>query len=178
MICTPQWILVFTMLLLRAHHGNKVCTQQTQKKGAMNSCTHTSSLTMKCLSAPSDQLLAPRRPLNTAAVRGCRWREGRCGFISEDSVSFWCAVATRQRGFMTLEMLLSVQLTQELTECLKVIKVWLLWCSWVSDLSCYYNALKSLLSRTVSKMHTVKNISFLLHLAEVLWHSTSTADWE
>lgn len=171
---TPQWVLVFRVLLLRVHHGNNVCTQQTQKKGAMNSCTHTSSLTTKCLSAPSDQLLAPRRPLNTAAVRGCEWREGRCGFISRESVSFWCAVATRQRGFMTLEMLLSVQLTQELMECLKVIKVWLLWCCWVSDLSCYYSALKSLLSRTVSKTHTVKDISFLLHL----WHSTSTSDWE
>lgn len=108
MIYTPQWILVFKVLLLHVHHGNNVCTQQTQKKGAMNSCTHTSSLTTKCLSAPSDQLLAPRHPLNTAAVRGCKWGEGRCGFISEDSLSFWCALATRQRGFMTLEMLLSV----------------------------------------------------------------------
>lgn len=31
-----------------------------------------------------------------------------------------------QRGSVTLEVLLSVQLTQELMECLKVIKGWLL----------------------------------------------------
>lgn len=49
--------------------------KKTPKKGAMNSCAHTSALTTKCLSAPSDRLLAPRRPLKTPAVRGYKWRE-------------------------------------------------------------------------------------------------------
>ena len=86
----------------------------------MNSCTHTSSLTTKCLSAPSDQLLAPRRPLNTAAVRGRECREGRCSSNSEDSVSIW------ERSYDLGDAPLDPTHTQELMECLKVIKVWLL----------------------------------------------------
>lgn len=76
MIYMPHWIPILEVLLLHARHGNKVCTREkTPKKGAMNSCAHTSALTTKCLSAPSDRLLAPRRPLKTPAVRGCKWRE-------------------------------------------------------------------------------------------------------
>lgn len=76
MIYVPHWILILEVLLLHARHGNKVCTREkTPKKGAMNSCVRTSALTTKCLSAPSDRLLAPRRPLKTPAERGCKWGE-------------------------------------------------------------------------------------------------------
>lgn len=68
-----------------------------------------------------------------------------------------------------------------LGRCLKVIKVWLLWCCSVSDLSCYYAALKS---RTVSKMHTVLDnmhfwyctryisILFLFYMYEIYFYSS------
>lgn len=94
-LCCKRGVLSFEVLLLHAHHGNNVCTWQTQKKGAMNSPAHTSFLAAEHVSSPSDQLLSPRRPLRKRCRKRMQMeREGRLGFITEGTAPFG------RRGFL------------------------------------------------------------------------------
>lgn len=86
---------------------------------------YTSSLpSVKCLSAPSVQLLPPHRPLKFVNKEDSDGEGKWLDFISKGNSSPHRMRASAERDFfMTLVMLLSVRLMQEQVKWLEVIKV-------------------------------------------------------
>lgn len=102
------------------------CSFSSNRRMALcGSHVYTSSFTIKCLSAPSDQLLSHHHccPLKLED------KDDSNGVFSSLRRVRPHSVTATQGGFVTLVMLLSVRLLQQLTKCLKVIKVSQLWCS-------------------------------------------------